>query len=105
MLPSSDIIFDAKTGGAVLPLVVDISVVDTGSSYVPSDDPNTTSNSTRSELKSSPLLDTVASEKSIVSVQSTSPTVSPTTELTTVVSDDTVSANSSNDDLNISNEI
>ena len=90
MLPPSDVNFGAKTGGAVLPMVVDISVVDTDSSYVPSDDPNTTSKSTRwntSELRSSPLLETVASEESIVSVQSTSPTVSPTTKLTTVVSD------------------
>ena len=83
-MPPSDINFSAKTGGAVLPLVVD-----TDSSYVLSGDPNITSKSTRwntSELRSSPLSGTavVAFRKSIISVESTSRTAFPTTKLNNV---------------------
>ena len=63
-LPPSDVNFGAKTGGAVFPLAVDISIMDTDSSYVPSDEPNTTSKSTRwniSQLRSSPSITSVHS--------------------------------------------
>ena len=58
-LPSSDVNFGAKTGGTVLPFAADTSVIDTDSSYVPSEAADTISKTTRwntSEVRSSPSI-------------------------------------------------